>query len=352
MASTLAAQTPSPSPLPLFIKGNIGINYATRQTVPTVSNGVKDTYSINVNVSNSALLHGTIVDSPQILKGWISKDVAQKRSLRYDVACDIVNPKKPDPSDPHNVLNVGRMYGNVPINYDGTYDYDSGTLVTDILPLRSGSGFTSKFSGLAVGKPLVRPKNWLENLQRQAVSLTRSVNGRKVTVVLKKYDKMEFRQHVIGAGPSMSYPQVKLNGEMLYDYDKSCWFLNNITVEYAVGDTVKFDRLTGLIRWVESPDRATNGEGEYQFDIRINEPSVSASAAFETPSSDDSEFFESDNAIPSVNGTMKYKDTLKDDITMASSVSIDLTGNNITKQQLMNVCKMVIFAAVVPMNSD
>jgi hypothetical protein len=50
---------------------------------------------------------------------------------------------------------------------------------------------------------------------------------------------------------------------------------------------------------------------------------------------------------------MKYKDTLKDDgDTLSSQVAIDLSGNNITKQQTMVLCKMIIFAAVVPMNSD
>ena len=359
VAAAAAAQTPAPTPVtasaPLFIKGNISITYQTRQTTPTATNGVKDTYVVDVNVSNRALLHGTIVDTPQIIDGWVSKKVVQKRSLRYDIACDIVNPNKPDPKDSRNVLNVGKMYGTVPINSDGVYDYDAGNLVTDILPIRGGAGFSSKFSGIAAGKPLIRPKNWLETLQRQAINVTRSVNGKRVTVVLKKYDKMEFRQHVIGAGPSTSYPSIKLNGEMLYDYDKSCWFLNNITGEYAVADTIKFDRLTGLIRWIESPERATNGEGEYQFDIRVNEPAVTASSAFEAQASstDDSAFFESDSALPSVNGTMKYKDRLdKNGTTLSSAVTIELAGSNITQQQLMNIGKMVIFSAVVPMNSD
>lgn len=34
------------------------------------------------------------------------------------------------------------------------------------------------------------------------------------------------------------------------------------------------------------------------------------------------------------------------------AVAIDLVGNNINKQQAMVLCKMVIFAAVIPMNAD
>ena len=43
------------------------------------------------------------------------------------------------------------MYGFVPINSDGNYDYDKGNLVVDILPMGDAGGFTSKFSGQAAG---------------------------------------------------------------------------------------------------------------------------------------------------------------------------------------------------------
>jgi hypothetical protein len=173
-----------------------------------------------------------------------------------------------------------------------------------------------------------------------------------MTVVLKKYDKMEFRQHILAAGPVQAYQPVTVNGEMLYDYEKYSWFLNNVTVQYAVGGVVKIDRISGNIRWVESPQRKTNGEGEYQFDVRVNEPPPSESAAFTTTTTDESAFFETDSTIPALVGTAKYKDTLRGDTTVASTVTIDLTGQNLTKQQAMVLCKLIVFSAVVPMNSD
>jgi hypothetical protein len=356
VALPLMAQVPTPTAIPqgpLFVKGGIAINYLVRQQGASVG-GPKNVYNLNINVSNSALMHGTILDTPQVISGWPNKTIKQGRSLQFDISLDIVNPKHPDPTDPKSVLNVGRMSGRVPIHSDGTYNYDEGNVTNDILPIRQGSGFSSRYYGVTVGKPLGRPANWMETLNRKAVSLTRSVNGRRVTVVLNKYDKMEFRQNVIGAGPTLNYPVVKVNGEMLYDYIKNCWFLNNVTHEYESNGTVKFDRLTGTIRWIESPERATNGEGEYQFDIRLNEPSVSADTAFQpSKEQDDSAFFDTDSTLPSVTGTMKYKDNLsKDGTTVSSAVTIDLQGNNITKAQLMNVTKMVLLSAVVPMNDD
>jgi hypothetical protein len=163
---------------------------------------------------------------------------------------------------------------------------------------------------------------------------------------------MTFNQYTLAAGPVQSYQPVLVNGEMLYDYDKFTWFFNNVTVQYAVSGNIKIDRLSGNIRWVESPQRKTNGEGEYQFDLRVNEPPPNEATAFTTQTSDENAFFESDNSIPALVGTMKYKDTLRGEDTMASTVTIDLVGNNLTKQQTMVLCKLIIFSTVVPMNAD
>jgi hypothetical protein len=341
MSMQVYAETNSPT----FIKGTVDIRYNSRNS-ETPTKGVQDVYSLDVNVANSAHFAGKITDTPLIIEGVFSKSVTQARSLYYDIGCDVVNPKNPS-----QTKNVGRMYGRVPIEESGAYRYDRGNLEVSVLPMGNAGGFNSKFAGSALGKPLVRPANWLDNLKRDAVNITRSVNGKTMTVTLKKYDKMEFRQHVLGAGPVQIYQPVTVNGEMLYDYDKFSWFFNNVTVQYAVGTSVKIDRLSGTIRWVESPQRKTNGEGEYQFDIRVNEPAPSESAAF-APAADENAFFETDSTIPALVGSMKYKDTLRGETTLASRVTIDLTGNNLTKQQTMVLCKLIVFSAVVPMNAD
>jgi hypothetical protein len=321
------------------VKGTIGIKYNSRSAVGTP--GVKDIYTMQVNVANSALFKGTIQDQPQIISGLISKTVTQPRKLTYDVSLDVVNPKNPS-----QTMNVGKMIGNVPITSDGTYNYDSGSLEVSVLPIRNAPGFTSKFGGKAQGKPLGRPSNFLDTLQRETVKITRSINGKTTTISLKKYDKMVFQQHVVGAGPVQSYPSVTFNGEMLYDYDKSCWFLNNLTMQYADGQTIRIDRLSGTIRWVELSK-------EYQFDVRVNEKLPSNEDVFSSKeAADESSFFEVDNSVSALIGTMKYKDEVKNGVTMSSDVIIDLTGNNISKQQTMALTKAIIFSAVVPMNAD
>lgn len=341
LACAIGATAQTSNALPQIpIKGTIDIKYNSRLT-PTPVKGQKDIYTVAINVGGNSTFSGTITDTPQIIDGWVNKTVVQPRSLYYDINCDLINPK-----NPAQVKNVGRLYGKVGIDSDGTYRYDTGSLVVDILPIGNGSQLSSRFGGTAIGKPLIRPKDWLTNLKCSTVNITRNINGKTTTIALKKYDKMDFRQHVIGAGPLAAYQPVTVNGEMLYDYDKNCWFFNNVTMQYAEVGLVKIDRLTGTIRW----DKKTS---EYAFDIRVNEPPPSANAAFEAvTTTDEGAFFETDTTIPALNGTMKYKDTTRGETTTASLVTIALTGNNITKQQSMALAKIVIFSSVVPMNSD
>ena len=344
----------------LSVKGSLNIKYNTHMN-PSGTKGIQDIYDLNINVANSALFRGKITDRPQIIEGWVSKAVVQPRSLKYDVDCDVVNPK-----NPAQTMNIGRMYGFVPITSDGVYNYNGGNLVVDILPRGNAGSFTSKFSGTAAGKPLVRPSNWSDTI-RETVNISRMVNGKPMTVALKRYDKMEFNGVVLGQGPVQMYQPVTVNGTMLYDYDKKCWFFNNLTVQYAEGNYTKLDRIAGTIRWIPDAKRASggNGNGQYEFDIRVNEPVSDGSAVFSTAANDESAFFSSDSTIPGLTGTMKYKDTFvpgtadpskdptgENAVTETSVVTVDLNGSNINKQQVMVLAKMIIFASVIPMNSD
>ena len=342
----------------LFIKGDMNIKFNTHLNPPGTK-GIQDDYVININVANSALFHGKMTDRPQIIEGWINKAITQPRSLKYNVDLDLINPNKPS-----QTKNIGRMYGFVPITSDGVYNYNNGSLLVDVLPMGNAGGFTSKFTGTAAGKPLVRPANWTDTL-RETVNISRLVNGKPMTVSLNHYDKMEFNTVVLAMGPTQNYQPVTVNGTMLYDYDKKCWFFNNFTVQYAEGQNIKFDRVTGTIRWVPDTHRCSNGLGEYQFDVRVNEPLPDSSAAFTPTSTDESAFFSNDTAVPGLSGTMKYKDSFdpktvdceKDPtgdnaIVTSSAITIDLNSNNITKQQLMVLAKVIIFASVIPMNAD
>lgn len=331
-----------------FIKGEMNVRFDTRIQTDTDGKpkaGATDKYTLSVNISNSALFHGTISQRPNIDGGVFGN--TQTGLLSYAVDCDVVNPK-----NPAQTRNVGKLYGTIPVDKNNVYRFADGNLTVNVFGMGSAKGFDSKFSGLALGKPPAPEIGAIAKMKQSAMSITKSVNGKATTIIVNKYDKMEFRQHVLAAGPVQIYPDINVNGSMLYDYGRSAWYFQGVTVTYAVEGRQMQDSLTGNIRWVETPDRKTTGEGEYDFDIRVNEPPPSESAVFDGPK-DESAFFDTDNSASALTGTMKYKDTITgDDNVTSSNVQIALIGNKLTKQQTMYLAKLIFFSMVVPLNAE
>jgi hypothetical protein len=332
-----ALQTMAQNNVPTFIKGDLNINYKSRAA--SGKTGVADEYALEMNISNSTVFKGMIKYSP-LIQGSVY-GVSQNATLNFNIDCSVVNPR-----NYAETKLVARVYGNVPINMDGSYQFDppAGNLTFGLV----SSGLENKFSGVAKGKPLVRKKGWFESIQQEALSLTRGSKGK---VVVKKYDKMTFVNHRIPAGPIPIYPEMTVNGEMIYDYDRYVWYFNNVTINYYYNNTQRADRLTGNIRWVEQPVKGGLRPGEYQFDIHINEPPANESALFAAPA-DESSFFATDSTLPALVGTMKYNDTLSGETVIASKVKVDLVGQKLDKQQVMNLFKLIFFTTIVPFNAE
>lgn len=323
--------------VPTFIKGNMQIQYNTR--VKPGELGVTDNYKINMNISNSTAFNGEIKFLP-VVPGTLY-GISQNASLAFEMDCDVINP-----ANPKQTKKVARLYGKVPITPEGAYQFDQGNVVIGLI----AQGTESKFTGLAQGKPLIRQKGWFESLQQEALSLTRGSKGK---VVVKKYDKMVFQSHKIPAGPISMYPESIVNGEMIYDYDRYVWYFNNVTITYHFQGGQRTDKLTGNIRWVEHANRKNNGEGEYQFDVHINEPPANEASMFANAVADEASFFATDSNYPALTGTMKYKDTIVGgEKVTASLVTVDLVGQKLDKQQVMNLYKLLFFTAIVPMNAE
>jgi hypothetical protein len=87
----------------------------------------------------------------------------------------------------------------------------------------------------------------------------------------------------------------------------------------------------------------------------VNEPPPSEEAAFKAPTTE-GDFFATDDSVVGVTGTMAYVDSFKgdpkDDNVQSSAVTVNLTGNHLTKQQMMYLTKLLMLTAVVPMNSE
>lgn len=326
--------------------------------------GVVDVYTDEMNVANVYSYQGQIQHLPTIFSSVLGRET-QQAELKYDMIMNSHNPK-----NPAQKMAVGKMVGTVKINKEGEYQYNSGNLRMMIDTKGKVQGFTSPFTGTAQGIP---PTNasWLANRKADVAkakkTITKVTGGKTTELVLTKYDPMRFPQITMAAGPEAYLVVTNVTGDMIYDYDHSAWHFDNVVISYEVDDLntpgkkIPFrDVLTGNIRWVPNPQRLTNGEGQYEFDIRVNapDPGKSAGAAFESAST--GSFWDTDPTIPCLTGTVKYKDTIRrnstgdeEDITVtSSSIAIDLTGNQLNVQQLSYLDRLLNQVCVVPMNSE
>jgi hypothetical protein len=350
-AAVAFAQTPAAVPVTPFVKGTLSIRFDTRTQLdgdkPRV--GVTDKYKLHLNVSDSVVFDGTIESLPFVKKSFGSN---QAGLLTHSIECMVVNPR-----NTAQTRNIGRLFGTVPVDEQNVYRFEDGNLKIGIFGAGGAQGFESKVKGLALGKPPAGSEGFLSKTKKDILRLTKMVGDKQITLPVTKYDQMTFQSHVLSAGPVMVYPEATVNGPLIYDYDRTAWYFNNVTVNYTAADEktgrmmVLQDRLSGNIRWVESPDRATSGQGEYQFDIRVNEPLSTEAQAFTGPA-DESAFFASDNAVPALTGTMKYKDTIINDVVTSSTVIVDLKGNQLTKQQVMYLSKLLMMSSIVPINAE
>lgn len=327
------------------ITGTMDIRYNSRNQVGVA--GIKDVYTMKVNVCDSALFTGTIMYQP-IIEGKVY-GVNQQANLAFDIKTDVINPKKVAPL----TLPIGKMTGVVPIDPNGAYRFKDGSLKISIMARGAAKEFESKFGGIAVGKALVKQTGVLSTLTKEAVKLTRSIGGKKVTLAVTKYDVMAFHNLVMPQGPVGIYPEASVSGQILYDYTRAIWHIKDVTVTYSLDGRQFTDKLTGNIRWNESPERESNGEGYYEFDVRVNEPSASEADVF-AGAADEAAFFAVDTNIPALTGTMKYLDTFKSGTTtpLSSAIEINLIGNKLTRQQSMNLFKLFLLVSIVPFNAE
>lgn len=334
---------------PVFAKGDMTIQFLSRVQLDEAGKtkpGVSDSYKLTLNYSDSVLFAGEIKYLPTIISSVLGREVQQAR-IDYSLDLSVINPANTKQSKV-----IGRLTGAVPIDSYGVYQFEQGTMRIGVDASGRAPAFVSKFTGSAAGKPPVSD-SLFARAKKQAVSITREVRGATKQIVVSDYDKLTFQNHGIASGPVQTYGEAQLNGEMLYDYERKAWYFNNVLMSYQENGKTHSDKISGNIKWVESPQRKSNGEGEYQFDIRLNEPeSKSNDAAVFAGKADESSFFETDPSLSCLTGSMKYKDQQSGDNVTKSDIKIDLVGSKITRSQGAMLIKIIFGTAIVPFNNE
>lgn len=342
---------------PGVISGTMEIDFKTRTTPDTsgdlVANspalGTKDEYVFTLRVAKTTEFAGKIFRQPNLYSKTL-RSLKQPAALTYDATLNVLNP-----NDMKQKKAVGKWVGMVPIDTaSGAYNLAGGS--ADERPLRiqvdavgSAKGFTDAFGGRLIGK--AEKKEGLAGY-----TFKRVVGKRTVEITVKRSDPMKFANLELAKGPAEVYPRTVVNGRLDYDYETGNWYTDGVRFKYMLNGKEIEDVISGSIKWVEDPDRATSGKGQYEFNLRFNEDKYRAAtteaSAFEQMSGEDA-FFVVDNSVPCLTGTIAYVDTMAygKEAPTSSKITYTLNANKLTKQQIMNFFKLWM-VCVGPTNDE
>lgn len=323
---------------PGAVTGTVNISFNTRTRLDAKGRaelGAKDLYDVALTVGKTTEFKGKVERQP-VLHSTILGRVEQPGQLFYSLNLAVINPVNMTQKK-----TVGKWVGTVPISVEGVYDLEgSGESKHRISvdAIGKAPAFTDNFGGRLYGKG---------KKTAGIMSYVRRIQGKEVTLKVSNVDPMRFENVVLAIGPSQNYPKVTVNGNLDFDYETGNWLTNGIKFHYSLNGKEYDDVVTGSIKWVEDENRASNGKGQYEFNLRWNEqaaaPASTEADAFKT-ASDEEAFFAVDNSIPSLTGTVKYEDTMTtvggESTPSASKITYQLDANQLTKQQVMNFVKL------------
>jgi hypothetical protein len=328
------------------ITGTMDIQFATRTQLDSSGDlkegsaaiGAQDKYTIDLAVAKTTKFTGSITRQPNLYTSTLQRK-KQSAQLGFDIGLAVLNPK-----DLTQKKDVGKWVGLVPIDEkSGAYDLAGGRaqerpLRISVDAIGRASAFQDQFAGRLLGK--AEKKEGLA-----AYTYKRMVGNKEVAVTVKRSDPLRFDQVELAKGPVEIYPHTFVNGRLDYDYETGNWLTDGINFRYTLDGKEYTDVVTGTIKWVEDPQRKTNGKGYYEFNLRFNEEKSKKaggeSAAFDKMSEEDA-FFAVDNSIPSLTGKIAYVDQMISgkDAPSSSKVTYNLNANKLTKQQVMNFFKL------------
>jgi hypothetical protein len=332
------------------IAGTMNITFNTRTNLDTSGDlkdgspalGAKDQYHYSLKVAMTTEYDGDIFRQPKLYSS-ILKRTKQDGLMSYNTYIKVFNPANPAQSK-----DVGKWVGDVKVDpTSGAYDLSGMRYAIDAVG--RAQAFNDSFGGRLIGKAEKK-----ESLS--SYTYKRLVGDKTVEITVKKTDPMTFDNIELAKGPAEVYPHTSVTGRLDYDYETGNYLTDGIHFKYNLNGKDFEDVITGTIKWVEDPDRATNGKGHYDFNLRFNEDknkgASNESAAFANMSQEDA-FFAVDNSVPCLTGTVEYVDTFISGGTTpsASKVVYHLDANKLTKQQIVNFYKLWM-VCVGPTNDE
>lgn len=340
---------------PNAITGTMSITFDTRTQTDERGAplfGAKDTYTTDLTILDSMTFAGKIARTPW-LPSTTTGMTAQEGSLTYDLRCILKNP-----ANPAQTKTVGAMVGTVRLDGNGLYHLGEAQEGQGKLRIATDSigkitGFVSQFSGTIQGRVPEQAGLWgMTSRASKRVTKTyqRYSSGQLVTRTVKGLDPMEFQKVDLAQGPLAGYLGSRLTGSIDYDAEQGIWYVDVTSTYSSEGEALR-DRFSGTIRWNEDPNRAVNGAGWYDVNVRLNEKIASEQDAFLTSGSSEDAFFAEDSTVPGFAGKINYVDTFDGETVTASKVKYAVEGNQVSKVQTATFAKILLLM-VGPFNDE
>lgn len=334
------------------IRGNVSIDFGTRMPGVELSQA-SDRYTFNLLVDKLISVRGSIVRKPRLVSRYLGRE-KQREELSFNLGFVDIASK--------GSKKIASWTGSVEIGKDGLYSLGGGAggdysktlriVLEKGMPMVVGS---LQFGGSIKGRAADR-KGAIGAMMR---TYTRVIGGRKVSIQSRKVDPLAFNDLVLAAGPVASIPLARVSGNLDYDYDTGNWLTEGIQLRYLQNSQEQRDVVTGSIKWEEDPERAVNGKGRYEFNLRWNEARFAGTEgeeAFFAPASDEEAFFAVDPRIPRISGNVSYVDTLRqieggDPIVLSSQLNYRLEASGLRDDQIISFLKIWLLITG-PMNDD
>jgi hypothetical protein len=336
--AAIAASADEPLTQPGYIAGTMKAEFQTQRPENRdgdyPSKGVADRFTFDLAVGFSKY-RGTVSCLPHIFSKHIGR-VIQDGSCSYDLGLAVVNPQNTS-----QVRDIGKLVGTYAMDDLGQVNLSGGNLRMEVQTIGKAQGFTSPFSGTFSGKPprkITTLGQLAEEAKRQARTLEKMVNGKKVSVALGDVDPLRFRGTVLAMGPVATYPEATVDGELIYSYETDNWFPQ---LSIRTGNA-KPDILGGGMKWVDD----TPTEGHYELNIIFNERvEQGETAAFSDAQGEDA-FFMTDETQSVINGRIDFRDQKIDDAVIQSDVRFAIGLQNVTPIQAQNFAKLLLLLPV------
>lgn len=321
------------------VTGTMDITFNTRMPgninsdgVP--NKGVADSYKVDLT-AGAITIKGQIERTPRLAGSLLGREI-QKGKIFYQLAWNFKG------------TYLGDWLGTVVTNDRGEYlwngsgDPNSRPRI-QIQTVGNQAGFTDFFEGVMLGKGAQAGGS---------AKFFRKLSGGKVaTYTATNTDPMDFRQVVLAKGPLGAYGRVSVDGKLIYDRESGSWITEGINMTPEGSKTP--DKVTGSIRWIEDPNRASNGKGHYVLNLRWNEDRVQPSdETFTAGPVDEDSFFAVDRSKPGLTGTIEYEDKLNPGGSpVFSKVTFNLVANNLERAQILAFLKLWL-VGVGPLNDE